>query len=84
MGFAATRFASAPSPIFSAWPPAKGAGLRKLLKNQPLVSPDQAFSIVGSRPHGHIELVLGAFRRLALPALLDGSASPQRARPCSP
>ena len=62
----------------SAWPPAKVDALRKLLKNQPLVSPDQAFSIVSSRPHGHVELVLQAFRRLGLPALLDRSPSPQR------
>ena len=62
----------------SAWPPAKLDTLRKLLKNQPLVSPQQAFSIVRSRPHGHVELVLEAFRRLGLPALLDRSPSPQR------
>ena len=62
----------------SAWPPEKVAALRKLLKNQPLVSPDQAFSIVSSRPHGHVELLLEAFRRLSLPQLLDRSPSPQR------
>ena len=62
----------------SAWPPAKVAALRKLLKNQPLVSPEQAFSIVSSRPHGHVELLLEAFRRLRLPQLLDRSPSPQR------
>ena len=62
----------------SAWPPAKVAALRKLLKNQPLVSPQQAFSIVSSRPHGHVELLLEAFRRLRLPQLLDRSPSPQR------
>ena len=62
----------------SGWPPAKVDALRKLLKNLPLVSPDQAFSIVSSRPHGHVELVLQAFRRLGLPALLDRSPSPQR------
>ena len=62
----------------SSWPPAKVEALRKLLKNQPLVSPDQAFSIVSSRPHGHVELLLEAFRRLSLPQLLDRSPSPQR------
>ncbi len=62
----------------SSWPPAKVAALRKLLKDQPLVSPDQAFSIVSSRPHGHVELLLEAFRRLSLPQLLDRSPSPQR------
>ena len=62
----------------SSWPPAKVEALRKLLKNQPLVSPDQAFSIVSSRPHGHVELLLEAFRRLSLPQLLDRHPSPQR------
>ena len=62
----------------SSWPPAKIDALRKLLKNQPLVSPDQAFAIVSSRPHGHVELVLQAFRRLGLPKLLDRAPSPQR------
>ena len=62
----------------SSWPPAKIEALRKLLKNQPLVSPDQAFSIVSSRPHGHVELVLEACRRLSLPKLLDRASSPQR------
>ena len=62
----------------SSWPPAKIDALRKLLKNQPLVSLDQAFTIVSSRPHGHVELVLEAFRRLSLPKLLDRAASPQR------
>ena len=62
----------------SSWPPAKIDALRKLLKNQPLVSLDQAFTIVSSRPHGHVELVLEACRRLGLPKLLDRAASPQR------
>ena len=62
----------------SSWPPAKVAALRKLLKNEPLVSPDQAFAIVSSRPHGHVELVLEACRQLRLPALLDRSPSPYR------
>ena len=62
----------------SSWPPAKIDSLRKLLKNQPLVSPDQAFSIVRSLPHGQVELLLEAFRKLQLPALLDRKPSPQR------
>ena len=62
----------------SSWPPAKIDALRKLLKNQPLVSLDQAFTIVSSLPHGHVELVLEACRRLGLPKLLDRAASPQR------
>ena len=62
----------------SAWPPAKIVALRKLLRNEPLVSPDQVFTIARSLPHGHVELVLEACRRLGLPALLDRRPSRQR------
>ena len=64
----------------SSWPPAKVNSLRRLLKNEPLVSPDQVFSIVRSLPHGHVELLLEAFRKLGLPALLD--RKPSRHRDC--
>ena len=62
----------------SSWPPAKVAALRKLLRDQPLVSPDEVFTIARSLPHGHVELVLEACRRLRLPALLDRRPSRQR------
>ena len=64
----------------SSWPPAKVNSLRRLLKNEPLVSPDQVFTIVRSLPHGHVELLLEAFRKLGLPALLD--RKPSRHRDC--
>ena len=44
----------------SSWPSAKVETLRKLLRNEPLVSLDEAFSISRSLPHGHVELVLNA------------------------
>ena len=44
----------------SSWSPAKIEALRLLLHNQPLVSPDQLFTIARSLPHGHVELVLGS------------------------
>ena len=62
----------------SSWPDQKVRALRKLLRNEPLVSADELFTIVRSRPHGHVELILAAFRKLKLPALLDRSNSPQR------
>ena len=42
----------------SDWPPAKIETLRRLLKNQPLVSAEDAFDIVRSKPHGPIAAVL--------------------------
>ena len=64
----------------SSWPSAKVDTLRKLLRNEPLVSPDQVFTIASSLPHGHVELVLEAFRQLRLPTLLD--RQPSRHRDC--
>ncbi len=62
----------------SSWPAEKVRTLRKLLRNEPLVSPDELFTIVRSRPHGHVQLVLSALRKLKLPALLDRRNSRQR------
>ncbi|MDE0105234.1 MAG: IS1634 family transposase [Bryobacterales bacterium] len=62
----------------SSWPKQKVDALRKLLRNEHLVSIDAVFSIVRSLPHGHVELLLAAFRKLRLPALLDRRNSPQR------
>ena len=46
----------------SAWPPARVAALRQLLRGQPLSGATplaDAFEIVRSRPHGHVAAVLG-------------------------
>jgi len=42
----------------SDWPPEKVAALRRVLKNEPLVSPGEVFSIERSLPHGHVEAIL--------------------------
>ena len=62
------------------WPKDKIERLRRVLKNEPLVHPDQLFLIERSLPHGHVELLLEAMRRLKLPALIDPRPSPQRDR----
>ena len=62
----------------SAWPPAKVEALRRLLRNEPLLAPEQAFQIERSLPHGHVEAVLGMVRRLGLPELLARKRSRQR------
>ena len=62
------------------WPKDKIERLRRVLKNEPLVHPDQLFVIERSLPHGHVELLLEAMRRLKLPALIDPRPSPQRDR----
>ena len=62
------------------WPKDKIERLRRVLKNEPLVHPDQLFVIERSLPHGHVELLLEAMRRLKLPALIDPRPSPKRDR----
>ena len=44
--------------------------IRRALKGETLVSPDQAFSCQRSLPHGHVAAVLGSLRRLGLHALI--------------
>lgn len=50
--------------------PAAVEALDRFLKGQTLVSPEDAFEIRRSLPHGHAAAVLGTLRRLGLPALL--------------
>ena len=40
--------------------------MRRVLKGEDLVAPEDAFEIVRSRPHGHVVAVLGTLRRLGL------------------
>ena len=62
------------------WPKDKIERLRRVLKTNPWSHPDQLFVIERSLPHGHVELLLEAMRRLKLPALIDPRPSPKRDR----
>ena len=62
------------------WPKDKIERLRRVLKNEPLVHPDELFLIERSLPHGHVEILLEAVRQLKLPALIDPRPSPNRNR----
>ena len=64
----------------SHWPTDKVERLRRVLKDEPLVHPDQLFLIERSLPHGHVELLLEVVRQLKLPALIDPRPSPNRDR----
>ena len=46
------------------WPPEQVEALRKVLRGEVLLSPDELFSVEVSRPHGHVEAVLGLLRKL--------------------
>lgn len=52
------------------WPKPKVEALRRLLKNEPLISPKEAFAIEQSLPHGHVEVVLGTIEKLGLERLI--------------
>lgn len=62
----------------SHWPPAKVELLRRVLKGENLVSPDQALQLSRSLPHGHVAAVLGILQHLGLEKLLDRKHHRQR------
>ena len=49
--------------------------IRRALKGETFVNPDNAFTCVRSLPHGHVAAVLGTVRRLGLHQLLARGAS---------
>ena len=60
------------------WPAHKIERLRRVLKDEPLVSPSDAFAIERSLPHGHIEAILTMSKRLGLDRLLGTQRTRQR------
>ena len=60
------------------WPPAQLEALRRVLRGDTLVAPEDAFEIIRSLPHGHVAAVLGTLRRLGLESLLAAQKSRQR------
>ncbi|MEE9264512.1 MAG: IS1634 family transposase [Vicinamibacteria bacterium] len=53
------------------WPKEKIESLRRVLKGETVVSPQDAFEIQRSLPHGHVAATLGTLRRIGLQALID-------------
>ena len=49
--------------------------LRRVLRGEKLVNPQEAFSCVRSLPHGHVAAVLGTLRKLGLQTLIDRKPS---------
>jgi len=62
----------------SHWPKEKVETFRRLLRDEPLVSPQDLLSTQQTLPHGHVEVVLVAIRKLGLEAMI--SAQPCRER----
>lgn len=63
----------------SHWPPAQIEALRRVLRGDILVPPQDAMEIVSSRPHGHVAAVLGTLRRLGLEQMLGRKRDRYRA-----
>lgn len=62
----------------SHWPEHKVEALRRLLRGETLIGPDELFAIERSRPHGHVRAVLGTVHKLGLDSLLSSSAGRER------
>jgi hypothetical protein len=61
------------------WPPAQLDALRRVLRGEVVVAPEEAFEIVRSLPHGHVAAVLGTVRRLGVDHLIAAKRSGHRA-----
>ena len=59
----------------SHWPLPQVETLRRVLRGETLVCPQDAFEILRSRPHGHVAATLGTARRLGLESLLGPTRS---------
>jgi hypothetical protein len=52
--------------------------IRRAVRGDALVPPDDAFDIIRARPHGHVAAVVGTLRKLGVPALLAPTRSRDR------
>jgi hypothetical protein len=52
--------------------------IRRGLRGETLVAPQEAFAIVRTRPHGHVAAIVGTLRRLGLDQLLASKPGRQR------
>jgi len=60
------------------WPERKIELLRRVLKDEPLVSPTETFAIERSLPHGHVEAILTMVKRLGLDRLISAKRTRER------
>ena len=55
-------------------------GLRRVLRGDTVVAPDDAFTIERSRPHGHVAAVIGTIKKLGVDRSLASRRTPDRDR----
>jgi transposase/ribosomal protein L35 len=62
----------------SHWPAQKIETLRRLLRDETLVSPQDLFTTQQTLPHGHVEALLAMIRKLGLEAVISASRCRER------
>ena len=62
----------------SHWPTPKVDTLRRVLRDEVLVSPKDLFETERTLPHGHVEAILGTIRKLGLDAVIASKRCPER------
>lgn len=62
----------------SHWPKPKIDTFRRLLQDEPLVSPQALLATQKTLPHGHVEAILTAIRKLGLDSLISTKRCPER------
>jgi len=60
------------------WPANVVESLGRLLAGETLVGVDDVFSIIESRPHGHVQAVLGTMRKLGIDRMIASERSRER------
>ena len=62
----------------SHWPTQKIEALRRLLRDETMVSPQELFTTRRTLPHGHVQAVLGIIRKLGLAAIISAKHCRER------
>lgn len=62
----------------SDWPPHKIETLRRLLRDETLVSPQDLFRTQQTLPHGHVEAILSTIRKLGLDTMISAKRCRER------
>jgi len=60
------------------WPEHQVEGLKRVLRGERLVGPQDVFAIERSVPHGHVQAVLGCIGKLGLESLIGSKPSRER------
>lgn len=60
------------------WPEEKVEALRRLLKDEPLGSPNDIFEVQRNLPHGHVYAVLGTMRKIGLDKIISTKKCPEQ------